>query len=56
MNKEFRISDYIVKSKIPSNHKEKDIIIFSTRTGNIVTIKEETFHKISNNEPVVHFK
>ena len=50
MNKEFRISDYIVKSEIPSNYKEKDIIIFSTRTGNIVTIKEELFRKITNND------
>lgn len=50
MNKEFRISDYIVKSEIPSNHKEKDVIIFSTRTGNLVTIKEEIFRKISNND------
>lgn len=50
MNKNFRISSYIVKCEIPSNNEDKDFVVFSTRTGNVISIKESIWDKIKNNK------
>ncbi|MDI4567859.1 MAG: radical SAM protein, partial [Mycoplasma sp.] len=42
----FKISNYIVKSEIPSESAVKDIAIFSTRTGNIIVVKEDIVNNL----------
>lgn len=46
----FKISKYIVKSEIPSENKYKDVAVFSTRTGNMIVLKDNIIENIQKND------
>jgi uncharacterized protein len=46
----FKVSNYIVKSEIPSESEVRDIAVFSTRTGNLIVVKEDIVNSLEKSD------